>query len=318
MSEAARIPVMLIMGPTGAGKTDLAIYLSERYPIEIVSVDSAMVYRGMDIGTGKPTPEVLARHPHHLVDILDPSETYSAGQFVRDVRQVIDEIHGRRHLPVLVGGTMLYFRALRRGLAALPGADPKIRAEIDREANVVGWPAMHAELAAIDARSAARIRPNDAQRIQRALEVFRISGKPLSEFHAEVQGPDADLAFSTYAWVPSDRERLYVSIRMRFQEMLRSGLLEEVGRLHQRPDLHADLPSIRAVGYRQLWEYLDGRVSLEVATENAIVATRHLARRQLIWLRGDDEVTCIDSLEPDARAHIEDEIMRLCSSLGAK
>jgi tRNA dimethylallyltransferase len=318
MSEAARIPVMLIMGPTGAGKTDLAIHLAERYPIEIVSVDSAMVYRGMDIGTGKPPPEVLARHPHHLVDILDPSESYSAGQFVRDVRQSIDEIYGRGRLPLLVGGTMLYFRALRRGLAALPSADPRIRAEIDREASAVGWPAMHAELAAIDARSAARIRPNDAQRIQRALEVFRISGKPLSEFHAEVQGPDGDLAFSTYAWGPSDRERLYVSIRTRFQEMLRSGLLEEVRRLHERPDLHADLPAIRAVGYRQLWEHLDGRVSLETATENAIVATRHLARRQLIWLRGDDDVVTIDSLEPDARAHIEDEVKRLCDSLRAK
>lgn len=312
---AGRTPVVLIMGPTGAGKTDLAIHLAARFPIEIVSVDSAMVYRGMDIGTGKPPPDMLERYPHHLVDILDPSETYSAGQFVRDVRAVIAQIRSRNRLPVLVGGTMLYFRGLRRGLAELPAADPAVRAAIDRHASEVGWPAMHAELATIDARSAARIQPNDAQRIQRALEVYRISGRTLSDFHAETQRPDPNLAFSTYAWVPSVRERLYGSIRTRFDDMLRSGLLDEVRRLHLRTDLHAELPSIRAVGYRQLWEHLEGQVSFAVAVENAIVATRHLARRQLIWLRAEEEINCIDSLEPNARTHIEREVAQLCATL---
>jgi tRNA dimethylallyltransferase len=315
MKAPARTQVLLIMGPTGAGKTDLAIRLAERYPIEIVSVDSAMVYRGMDIGTGKPPAEVLARHPHHLVDILDPSETYSAGQFVRDVGDAIGAIRRRGRLPVLVGGTMLYFRALRRGLAALPSADPEVRAQIDAQAQRVGWPAMHAELASFDPRSAARIQPNDAQRIQRALEVYRISGRTLSDFHAEAQQPDPNLAFTTYAWVPADRERLYDAIRMRFHAMLQAGLLDEVRRLHSRADLHADLPSIRAVGYRQLWEYLDGQVSLEAAVDKAIVATRHLARRQLIWLRAEEDIKFLNALEPNAHAHIEREVVRLCARL---
>jgi tRNA dimethylallyltransferase len=306
------VPAVLIMGPTGAGKTDLAIRLADRYPIEIISVDSAMVYRDLDIGTGKPAAEILKRYPHHLIDVLDPAQSYSAGQFVRDAQRTIHEVSARGRLPVLVGGTMLYFRALRRGLAALPSADPAIRAAIDAQAQKVGWPAMHAELAEIDARSAGRIQPNDAQRIQRALEVFRISGRALSDFHDEVQRPDPSLSFSTYAWVPSDRERLYASIELRFDEMLQAGLLDEVTRLHARKDLHSELPSIRSVGYRQLWEHLEGRVSLATATQNAIVATRHLARRQLIWLRGDDGISFIDSLEANAFAHIEREVSFLC------
>jgi tRNA dimethylallyltransferase len=309
------VPVALIMGPTGAGKTDLALRLADRYPIEIISVDSAMVYRGLDVGTGKPARDVLARHPHHLVDILDPAESYSAGQFLRDVRTVIEQIKARRRLPVLVGGTMLYFRALRRGLAALPSADPVVRLQIDAQAREIGWPAMHAELAGIDARSAARIQPNDAQRIQRALEVFRISGRTLSDFHAESQQPDPNLAFCTFAWVPGDRKRLYESIHTRFHEMLTAGLLDEVRRLHARNDLNPALPSIRSVGYRQLWDYLDGSASIEEATERAIIATRHLARRQLIWLRGDEGISVIDSLEQDAFAHIERGVAELCSRM---
>ena len=307
--------VVLIMGPTGSGKTDLALRLAERFPVEIVSVDSAMVYRGLDIGTGKPTGEVLRQFPHHLVDILDPAGTYSAGQFVRDARVAIREIARRGRLPLLVGGTMLYFRALRRGLAALPTADPQMRASIDARALEIGWPAMHAELAAIDARSAARIQPNDAQRIQRALEVFRISGRTLSDLHAETPVPDPSLAFKTFTWAPSDRERLYAAIDRRFRSMLATGLLDEVRRLRERGDLHPALPAIRSVGYRQLWEHLDGRVSLEVAIDNAIVATRHLARRQFIWLRSENELISLDALEESSRALIEHEIAALCAQL---
>lgn len=315
MNEPAtqRTPVLLLMGPTGSGKTDLAIRLAQQFPIEIVSVDSAMVYRGLDIGTGKPGREVLRQYPHHLVDILDPAESYSAGQFVRDARQAIDSIRRRHRVPMLVGGTMLYFRALRRGLASLPSADASIRAEIDERARLVGWPAMHQELAAIDARSAGRIQPNDAQRIQRALEVFRISGRTLSEFHSEAQAPDPNLAFTTYAWVPSDRERLYAAIGQRFRAMMQAGLLEEVCRLHQRGDLHPAMPAIRCVGYRQLWEHLDGKMSMDVAIENAIVATRHLARRQFIWLRSETDFNSLDALEPASGAHIENVVSNLCA-----
>jgi tRNA dimethylallyltransferase len=316
MSEAvsaASKPVILVMGPTGAGKTDLALQLADRFPVEIVSVDSAMVYRGMDIGTGKPDAQTLQGYPHHLVDILDPSQSYSAGQFVRDARTAIDAIHARGKLPLLVGGTMLYFRALRRGLAELPEADASVRAAIDSDAASRGWPALHRELAVIDPIAAARIQPNDGQRIQRALEVFRISGKTLTELHAATAIPSPSLDFHAYAWVPSDRERLYESIERRFQSMMKTGLLEEVSRLHRRGDLHARMPAIRSVGYRQLWEHLDGRVGLEEAISNAVFATRHLARRQLVWLRAEQEIRWIDTLETTARAQMEHELALLCT-----
>lgn len=305
---SAAIP--LILGPTGAGKTDLALALAERHNLEIVSVDSAMVYRGMDIGTGKPPPEVLRRHPHHLVDILDPSQAYSAGQFVRDARRAIDDIRSRGRLPLLVGGTMLYFRALRRGLADMPAADPAVRAAIDGEAARRGWPAMHADLAALDPIAARRIQPNDAQRIQRALEVHRLTGKTLTDLHA-AQPTNADLRFAAYAWVPSDRERLYAAIASRFQAMMRAGLLDEVRKLFARGDLHADLPAIRCVGYRQLWEHLSGRDTLDSALQRAIFATRHLARRQLIWLRAEPEIQWLDALESSAGAQMEHAITQL-------
>lgn len=308
-----RKTVVLIMGPTGAGKTDLAIALAGRLPLEIVSVDSAMVYRGLDIGTGKPSAATLAQFPHHLVNILDPAQAYSAGQFVRDARRVIDEIHARGRVPLLVGGTMLYFRALRRGLAELPEADAEVRASIDAQAAQRGWPALHAELAQIDARAAARIQPNDGQRIQRALEVFRVSGKTLSELHAATVAPDPQLNFAAYAWSPSDRERLYAAIANRFDAMLQAGLLEEVQRLHARGDLHPRLPAIRSVGYRQLWAFLDGEASLEVAVANAILATRHLARRQFVWLRADRELKWIDALDSRASAQMERDVASLCS-----
>jgi tRNA dimethylallyltransferase len=302
--------VPLILGPTGAGKTDLALHLAERHDLEIVSVDSAMVYRGMDIGTGKPPREVLRQHPHHLVDILDPLQAYSAGQFVRDARRAIDDIRARGKLPLLVGGTMLYFRALRRGLADMPAADPAVRAAIDAEAARRGWPALHADLAALDPLAARRIQPNDAQRIQRALEVQRITGKTLSELHA-AQPTNADLTFAAYAWVPGDRERLYAAIESRFHAMMQAGLLAEVRKLHARGDLHADLPAIRSVGYRQLWEHLSGRDTLESAVQRAIFATRHLARRQLIWLRAEPQIQWLDALESGAAAQMDRAITQL-------
>lgn len=304
-------PVVLLMGPTAAGKTDLALRLAANLPVEIVSVDSALVYRGLDIGTGKPPPDVLRRYPHHLVDILDPSAAYSAGQFVRDALAAIAAIQARGRLPLLVGGTMLYFRALRQGLAELPEANPGVRAEIDAQAQAEGWPAMHRQLAEIDPVAAARIQPNDSQRIQRALEVFRISGRTLTEHHAATAVPDPTLEFVPYAWVPADRERLYDAIARRFHAMMDAGFLEEVRGLHQRGDLHARLPAIRSVGYRQLWEFLEGGVRLDDAVRDAILATRHLARRQLVWLRADRDVKWMDALESDATAQIERDVALL-------
>lgn len=305
LSGECRPPVVLIMGPTGAGKTDLAMRLADRWPIEIISVDSAMVYRGLDIGTGKPSRELLERYPHRLVDILDPLESYSAGQFVRDALVAIESAHAQGRLPVLVGGTMLYFRALRHGIAPMPSADPVVRAAIDREAGQLGWPALHQALASIDPKAAARIQPNDGQRIQRALEVFRLTGKPLSEWHAAAQPPMPNVRFSTYVWAPSNRERLHAAIETRFDGMMRAGLLDEVRALYERGDLHRDLPAIRSVGYRQLWEHLQDGVPLDSAVQRAIFATRQLARRQFIWLRSERDVSWIDTLEGSANALIE-------------
>ncbi|HEY0681764.1 MAG TPA: tRNA (adenosine(37)-N6)-dimethylallyltransferase MiaA [Steroidobacter sp.] len=313
--KSATAPLPLIMGPTGAGKTDLALRLAERHPIEIVSVDSALVYRGMDIGTGKPSREQLERVPHHLVDILDPAQAYSAGQFVRDATQAIADIRARGRLPVLVGGTMLYFRALRRGLAEMPTADPQVRQEIDAEAARVGWPALHAQLTLLDPVTAQRIQPNDGQRIQRALEVHRLTGRTLSELHAQTRPADPSLSFAAFAWAPSDRERLYAAIERRFESMMQAGLLDEVRRLQQRGDLHADLPAIRSVGYRQLWEHLCGRDSLASSVQRAIFATRQLARRQLIWLRAENDVQWYNALDSAAADQIEQAIATFCSKL---
>jgi tRNA dimethylallyltransferase len=292
------------MGPTASGKTDLALSLAARWPIQIISVDSAMVYRGMNIGTGKPSADLLERFPHELVDILDPAQAYSAGQFVRDAREAIERAHAHRKLPVLVGGTMLYFRALRHGLAEMPQANPAIREQLDAEAVRVGWPEMHAELSRIDPRAALRIQPNDAQRIQRALEVHRITGRTLSEHHAQAPVIDESLRFFAYAWVPGERQKIYDAIEQRFQQMMHGGLLEEVRALYERGDLHPALPSIRSVGYRQLWEHLAGSAALDSAVKQAILATRHLARRQLIWLRSERDVTWIDALESTADARM--------------
>ena len=299
----ARIRAICLTGPTATGKTELALELAKSIPLEIVSVDSAMVYRGMDIGTAKPNPEVRAAVPHHLIDIVDAADTYSAGRFLADARAAIDAIAARGKLPLLVGGTLLYLRALRRGLAPLPDADPELRAEIDREAHRVGWPVLHARLAAVDPEAAARIAPNDRQRIQRALEVYMRTGKPLSVLQREAAaasgtGTATDTDILMLAVVPSDRGQLAARIERRFDAMVEAGLVGEVESLMARGDLTADMPSMRAVGYRQIWAYLERRYDWPVARQKAIAATRQLAKRQMTWLRSEPSVETFEAFSP--------------------
>jgi tRNA dimethylallyltransferase len=314
MSMYARPRALAIMGPTASGKTDLALRISDRFDVEIISVDSAMVYRGMDIGTGKPDRETLQRVPHHLIDILDPSEAYSAGRFVADARRLIFEIAARGRVALLVGGTMLYFRALTRGLAELPSADLQVRAAIDAEARQSGWPAMHAQLAAIDAIAANRILPNDGQRIQRALEVFRVSGRTLTELHRQTTSAVEDIDLVRFVWSPRERAELYDRIEQRFGMMMRAGLLAEVAALHARNDLASELPAVRAVGYRQLWGHLDGQYDLIEAQRLAIVATRHLARRQLIWLRSEPLLHWINCSDLNADALVNERMEHMITA----
>jgi tRNA dimethylallyltransferase len=287
------------MGPTASGKTELAVKLVEALPFEIISVDSAMVYRGMDIGTAKPGGDLLRRAPHRLIDIRDPEETYSAGDFVRDARAEMAKIRTAGRAPLLVGGTMMYFRALTQGLADLPPADENARAAIDREALRDGWPAMHERLAAVDPAAAARIDPNDSQRIQRALEVYRASGRPLSDWQALEQPAGAAERYLKFGVVPEPRPALHRRIEQRFRSMLEAGFVEEIARLQQRPSLSSRSPAMRAVGYRQVWNHLEGRSTLEDATRAAIVATRQLAKRQMTWLRTERGLICHNPLEED-------------------
>lgn len=275
-------PLICLMGPTASGKTDLAIELAGHLGCELISVDSALVYRGLDIGSAKPD------YPHHLIDVCDPAEPYSAAAFAADAGRLAADITARGRTPLLVGGTMLYFKAFLQGLADMPAADPQVRRDIEAEAERRGWPHLHAELARVDPQSAARIHPNHSQRLARALEVYRSSGRPLSEWHRQ-QSPVGD-PFERWdirqiAICPSDRALLHQRIAQRFTQMMEAGLLEEVRALHDREDLHADLPAMRAVGYRQLWQHLEGEFSLEEAIEKAVAATRQLAKRQLTWLR---------------------------------
>jgi tRNA dimethylallyltransferase len=272
-----------LLGPTASGKSALALRLAGEHPIEIVSVDSAQVYRGMDIGTAKPGAADRVRAPHHLIDLVDPHERYSAGHFRTDAIRVVGEILQRKKTPLLVGGTMLYYRTLVAGLDALPAADQETRNSISAEARARGWPAMHAELGSIDPKAAARIMPNDAQRIQRALEVYRISGNTLSALQ---RGANEPLPFSIrgYALIP-ERAELHRKIEQRFDAMLRVGLIDEVKELKKRYDLNADMPSMRAVGYRQAWSFLEGRIDEKDLREQGIAATRQLAKRQVTWLR---------------------------------
>lgn len=284
--------VLLLAGPTASGKTELALRLAELAPVEIISVDATQVYRGLDIGAAKPSREIRARVPHHLIDIRDPSQPYDAGTFVEDATRLAREIEARGRWPLLVGGTMLYFRALQHGLARLPAADPEVRAVIDQEAAVLGWPALHAQLTTVDPVAAARIHPNDPQRIQRALEVFRISGRAISEWQRDTTQPAPLAVHGRWVLCPTDRTALHERIARRLRDMMAAGLLEEVRSLHRRGDLHGDLPALRSVGYRQLWALLEQQDNpdegaLEQAVNAAIAATRQLARRQMTWINAD-------------------------------
>ncbi len=299
IARSAGLPVLLLMGPTASGKSDWALALAQRQPIEIISVDSAQVYRGLDIGTAKPTAEARRQVPHHLIDIRDLGQQYTAGDFLNDALACIRTIRARGARPVLVGGTALYFRTLLHGLAALPVADQGVRARLDRRAAEQGWPALHRELAGIDPVAAARMQPTDSQRIQRALEVWQITGRTLSSWHAETR-PDKTLAVEPWALLPRDRHLLHARIEARFQAMLLAGWLDEVRGLQARGvDRH--LPALRAVGYRQLLRYVYGELPMGDAVQAALAATRQLAKRQMTWVRGDPGWRQVDPFAPDAR-----------------
>ena len=287
-------PAIFIMGPTAAGKTDLALELAKRHPLEIISVDSALVYRGMDIGTAKPSAEILKQFPHHLVDILEPTETYSAGRFRDDALSLMADITSRGKVPLLVGGTMLYFNALQKGMSKLPSADPAVRAKLDAEAAEFGLAYLHQRLAEVDPVAAARIHVNDPQRLQRALEVYELTGKSLTELTA-AQGETLPYKISKIIVAPFDRAVLHQRIAKRYREMVDNGFLTEVQKLYQRGDCHPGLPSIRAVGYRQAWAYLNGELDMETFIDKAIIATRQMAKRQITWLRSQDDGVWFDS-----------------------
>ena len=303
---AKRRSAVLLMGPTGSGKTEAAVRLAEQLPLEIVSVDSALVYRGMDIGTAKPPLSVRTRIPHHLIDIRDPAEGYSVGEFTLDVQRVMQEVWSRGRQPLLVGGTMMYFHALTAGIADLPQADLAVRAAIDAQAAQTGWAAVHEELARVDPQAAARIHNNDPQRIQRALEVHRITGQTITSLQQARVSVFADVNVMEIALAPLERGELHTKIEMRFKAMLDAGFVEEVRNLYERGDLSPEHPSMRAVGYRQLWRYLTGQIGLNDATNQAIAATRQLAKRQMTWLRRRTDARWLDSMRPDvARAILE-------------
>ena len=300
MASRAEPPVIALAGPTASGKTAAALALAGALRAEIVSVDSALVYRGMDIGTAKPTREERARAPHHLIDIRDPAQAYSAAEFVRDALALIAEIRSRGHAVLLVGGTMLYFKALFEGLHEMPAADAQVRAAIEREAAERGWPALHSELAKVDAATAARLAPGDAQRIQRALEVFRVTGEPLSSFHQRTAREGGFTPTLFLSLEPADRAWLHERIAQRFDAMLAAGFLDEVRALRARGDLSPQLPSMRSVGYRQAWEALDGVFPMGELRDRGIYATRQLAKRQITWLRSMPQRTAIACDAPDA------------------
>ena len=299
-------PAIFLMGPTAAGKTDLAIALTQVLPCELISVDSALIYRDMDIGTAKPSKDVLAAHPHRLIDIRDPAQSYSAAEFRHDALAAMAEISARGRIPLLVGGTMLYYKALVEGLADMPPADAQVRADLEAEMAALGLAELHRQLAEVDPESAARIHPNDPQRLVRALEVYRVSGQSMTDHRARQQqaaqaGDDAALPYTVagLAIAPANRHVLHERIALRFAQMLEQGFVEEVRALRNRRDLHAGLPSIRAVGYRQVWDHLDGALTAAQMQERGVIATRQLAKRQFTWLRSWPDLHWLDSLADD-------------------
>ncbi|MFM0335365.1 tRNA (adenosine(37)-N6)-dimethylallyltransferase MiaA [Paraburkholderia fungorum] len=307
MSSNVPMPIPCLLGPTASGKTAAALALAARRPVEIISVDSALVYREMDIGTAKPTAEERALAPHHLIDIVDPADAYSAAEFRTDALRLIGEISARGRLPLLVGGTMLYYKALTQGLNDLPAADPDVRATLDADAARDGWPAMHMRLAAVDPVTATRLAPNDSQRIQRALEVFMLTGQAMSALlAAPARVDDAALAwrFVPIALEPSDRSVLHARIEKRFDAMLAEGFVDEVVKLRERGDLMPEMPSMRCVGYRQVWEYLDGVVDYSTMRNKGVFATRQLCKRQLTWLRSMPERVVVDCCSLGAGARV--------------
>jgi tRNA dimethylallyltransferase len=313
MARQHPAPVLILTGPTGSGKTEWALRIADELPVEIVSVDSALVYRGLDIGTAKPDRHARARVPHHLIDVRDAAESYSAGEFVADASRLAAEIRARGRVPLLVGGTMLYLRALLQGIADLPRGSTRVRQELDAQARQEGWAQLHRELARLDPAAASRIHPNDPQRIQRALEVHRATGRPISELQRATRPAEGFQSALRWALVP-DRARLHLRLEARFQDMMARGFLQEVRALHERGDLTAAHPSMRAVGYRQLWAHLDGAYDLAQATQRSVAATRQLVKRQLTWLRADSRVRCIDPDAADAytgwRAQVLTELGR--------
>lgn len=308
MSIDQRPLAIFLMGPTASGKTALACELSEQFPVELVSVDSALVYRDLDIGSAKPDAPTLARYPHALIDIREPSEPYSAADFRIDAVAAMRAITARGHVPLLVGGTGLYFRALQRGLSALPEADPTIRERLTEEAQRLGWPAMHQRLSELDPVVAQRIGANDAQRLQRALEVIELTGRPLSEQQQGGSGERFPWRVLKLALLPEDRSRLHERIAQRFDAIIAAGLLNEVRRLRARGDLHADLPAIRAVGYRQAWEHLDGLVDAVTFRDKGVFATRQLAKRQITWLRSELDARALDPDREDLMGRASDAL----------
>ena len=303
-------PVLCIVGPTGAGKTHLAMSLADYaksigLTIELISMDSALVYRGLDIGSAKPTKAEQAAVTHHLIDIINPTEVYSAARFAKDAKRLCAEIRERGNIPVVVGGTMLYWRAWAHGLSSLPPANPEIRARLDEEGKSIGWPAMHEKLAKVDPETAARLKPNDSQRVQRALEVFEITGKPMSVLLADSPSEDGREGSAIPPWIdlvslePTDRKRLHLNLEKRFDEMLAAGFMDEVKTLRANSGLHSDLPAIRSVGYRQAWEFLNGEIDAEEMRYKALAATRQLGKRQLTWLRAIEGRKTFDPFNPE-------------------
>ncbi len=301
--------VICVMGPTASGKTDLALTIADEFPCDLISVDSVMIYRGLDIGSAKPSSEVLQKYPHQLIDIINPEESYSVANFCENALYFIKKSHSKNRIPLLVGGTMLYFNALLHGLSDMPSANEEVRKEITERANEKGWDYVHAQLVEVDPQAAARIHPNDPQRIQRAMEVYELTGRPLSEWHSEAKAVQFPYEVLKLALIPNDRAVLHEQIERRFDQMMQAGFMEETQQLYERKSLHADLPSMRSVGYRQAWKYFAGEYDAETMKEKAIIATRQFAKRQLTWLRSEADLVTISAEKPDIH-DIRQEISR--------